>query len=320
METLPCPEFFAGSNIFKVMWNFHNYLFPCLLCCNLVFQILWLSFVSSYKDEWTVLIVLFLQLWISICVFRYRAEIRLLTDNLYRISNMLRNYIIQKKKMLKIYIWVYCLYHPLISISYCITLLLANGFFALLPLYYCCVCICMNQFSFHFERESNVLIVHNDYQRILEIYKEMNETMIMMYNFLSLPIFISAVNISANLYWYGYSFAFSPNDNSVLGIFFSMGLVQYFVLLMMTLPPAATANQSAATAREIVLSLPGWFPQGCNIIKLLVCRSFMHKTALTWWKMYRIDNSLLISVIGTLISYGILFSTLGSVQSSNNDK
>ncbi|GIY37588.1 uncharacterized protein CDAR_285751 [Caerostris darwini] len=123
----------------------------------------------------------------------------------------------------------------------------------------------------------------------------------------------------ATLFWYGYSFAFVPNDNNVICIFFSMGLVQYFVLLMMILPSAAAANQAAATAREIVLSLPGWFPKRYGIVKLLVCRSFMHKTALTLWNIYRIDKSLLISAIGTLITYGILLGTLGSVKSSNNE-
>ncbi|GIY12630.1 hypothetical protein CDAR_104211 [Caerostris darwini] len=126
------------------------------------------------------------------------------------------------------------------------------------------------------------------------------------------------MNILAMLFWYGYTFAFLPNNNNMLGIFISMGLVQYFVLLMMILPSAAVANQAAATAREIVLSLPGWFPKRYNIVKLLVCRSFMHKTALTLWDIYRIDKSLLISAIGTLITYGILLGTLGSVKSSNN--
>ncbi|GIZ04638.1 uncharacterized protein CEXT_164841 [Caerostris extrusa] len=97
-----------------------------------------------------------------------------------------------------------------------------------------------------------------------------------------------------------------------------MGFIQYFVLLMMTLPPAEAANQAAATAREIVLSLPGWFPKRYSTIKLLVCRRFLPKTALTLWNIYRIDKSLFISAIGTLITYGILLGTLGSVQSSNN--
>ncbi|GIY38495.1 hypothetical protein CDAR_39291 [Caerostris darwini] len=101
-------------------------------------------------------------------------------------------------------------------------------------------------------------------------------------------------------------------------LFFSMGFMQYFVLLMMILPSAAAANQAATTAREIALSLPGCFPKRYSTIKLLVCRSFMPNTSLTLWNIYRIDKSLLISAIGTLITYGILLGTLGSVQSSSN--
>ncbi|GIY52847.1 hypothetical protein CDAR_432731 [Caerostris darwini] len=97
-----------------------------------------------------------------------------------------------------------------------------------------------------------------------------------------------------------------------------MGFAQYFVLLIMTLPPAAAANQAAATARKIILCLPGWFPKRYSTIKLLVCRRFMPKTALTLWKIYRIDKSLLIRAIGTLITYGILLGTLGSAKGSNN--
>ncbi|GIY94373.1 hypothetical protein CEXT_369151 [Caerostris extrusa] len=68
------------------MWNFPKYLFPCLLCGNVVIQILWLTFISNSKDYWAVLVVQFLQLWICICVFRSRARLRLLTKELYRIS------------------------------------------------------------------------------------------------------------------------------------------------------------------------------------------------------------------------------------------
>ncbi|GIY47364.1 uncharacterized protein CDAR_501931 [Caerostris darwini] len=357
METIPCPDFFSRSNFFKVMGNFPKFLFPSFICFNLVIQILYLCFISNAKDEWAGLMVLSLQLWIYISVFRSRTRILLLTEDLYRISNMLHAYTVQKKKMLKIYIWMNCLFVILgtaffevtffrsgmiayeqqellnseiipahlreqfadfLYVSFPFTLLLANGFFALLPGYYYFVCCCMKQFFLRFEMKSKVLIARHDYQRILEIYKKINETMIITDKFLSLPILVSVMNILATLFWYGYSFAFVPNDNKMIGLFFSMGFIQYFVLLMMTLHPAAASNQAAATATEIVMSLPGWFPKMYSIIKLLVCRSFMPKTALTLWNIYRIDKSFLISAIGTLITYGILLGTLGSVQSSNN--
>ncbi|GIY26607.1 hypothetical protein CDAR_41401 [Caerostris darwini] len=99
--------------------------------------------------------------------------------------------------------------------------------------------------------EIESFIARQDYQRILEIYRDMNETMIMMDNFLSLPIFISVVNILATLFWFGYSFAFPPNVNNPTSIFVSVGFVEFFVLLLITLIPAAAANQAALKAREI---------------------------------------------------------------------
>ncbi|GIY03045.1 uncharacterized protein CDAR_511461 [Caerostris darwini] len=354
METLP----FSRNTLLKVMCNSGKCLFPCVLCYITVIQILWLCFISGYKDKWAALSVLFLQLWIYISVFRSRTKIRMLTEELNRISNMLRVYTLQKTKTLKIYIWVYCLFvtfmtvflemtlfnsgmiaheqHKLqnsefipahlkehsVTIMYCsfaLITLIGHFFFTTLPEYYCFVCCCMKQFFLHFVWKSKVLIVRQDYQRILEIYKEMNEAMIMMDNFLSLPIMISVVNILTSLFWYGYSFAFPPNANNVTGILFYMGFVQYFLLLLITLIPAAAANQAAATARDFVLSLSGWFPKRYSVIKVHVCRKFMRKTALALWKIYRIDNSLLLSAIGSLISYGILVGTLGSVQNINNE-
>ncbi|GIY79380.1 uncharacterized protein CDAR_204631 [Caerostris darwini] len=328
------------------------------MCCNVLIQILWLIFISNNKDEWTVLIVLFLQLWISICVFQSRARIRLLTKELDRISNILHVYIIQKKKMLKIFIWLYCLFVSSVTVFFTVTIfnsgmvaqeqhklrnseivaahlkehtvvilnssfifttLVGNFFAGILPGYYCFVCCCMKEIFLHFIWKSKVLIARQDYPRILEIYKEMNEAMVMMDDFLSLPILVSVVNILASLSWYGYSFAFPPNVNNLTGVFVSIGFLQYSVLLLITLTPAAAVNQVAAMARELVLSLPGWIPKRYSIIKSLICRSCMGKTSLTLWKIYRIENSLLISAIGTLISYGILIGTLESIQSSNNE-
>ncbi|GIY10943.1 hypothetical protein CEXT_219821 [Caerostris extrusa] len=102
METIPCPDFLSRSNFLKVMWNFPKFLVPSFLCFNLVIQILWLCFISIGQDEWSALMVLCLQLWIYISVFRSRTKIRLLTEDLYRISNMLHAYTRQKKKMMKI--------------------------------------------------------------------------------------------------------------------------------------------------------------------------------------------------------------------------
>ncbi|GIY10941.1 hypothetical protein CEXT_219801 [Caerostris extrusa] len=74
--------------------------------------------LSNYKDEWAALIVLFLRTVDLISVFRSRPKIRLLSDKLFRISNMLRIFAIQKKKTLKIYIWIYCLFVAFMTVFF----------------------------------------------------------------------------------------------------------------------------------------------------------------------------------------------------------
>ncbi|GIY94407.1 hypothetical protein CEXT_369371 [Caerostris extrusa] len=103
----------------------------------------------------------------------------------------------------------------------------------------------------------------------------MNDTMIIMDNFFNLPIFISVFNILAGLFWYGYCFAFPPNVSNATEIYVSAGFVEYFVMLLITLTPAAAANQAAAMAREIFLSLPAWFPERYSIIKTS-CAATIH--------------------------------------------
>ncbi|GIZ04644.1 hypothetical protein CEXT_164871 [Caerostris extrusa] len=101
--------------------------------------------------------------------------------------------------------------------------------------------------------------------------------------------------------------------------FTTLGFLQYFVLLLITLTPAAAVQPVCDDGEGISSVFARLDSKRYSIIKALICRSFMGKTSLTLWKIYRIDNSLLISAIGTLISYGILVGTLGSVQSSNNE-
>ncbi|GIY94390.1 hypothetical protein CEXT_369241 [Caerostris extrusa] len=139
-----------------------------------------------------------------------------------------------------------------------------------------------------------------------------------MDNLLSLPILVSVINILSTLFWYGYSFVFVPYDNDMVDIFISTGFVQYFVLLMMILllqlqlPTKLRRHRNCSVFARLV-------SKRYSIIKLLVCRRFQPKTAFTLGKMYRIDKSMLISAIATLISYGIVVGTLGSVQSSDDE-
>ncbi|GBN42939.1 hypothetical protein AVEN_116640-1 [Araneus ventricosus] len=79
----------------------------------------------------------------------------------------------------------------------------------------------------------------------------------------------------------------------------------------MIVSSASAANKAALIARDIVISLPGWFPESYQELKLLIRQKYKKKVSLTLWKLYKIDNSLLISALGTLVTYGFLMGSVG---------
>ncbi|GFU06002.1 uncharacterized protein NPIL_164401 [Nephila pilipes] len=108
------------------------------------------------------------------------------------------------------------------------------------------------------------------------------------------------------LFWSSYSFvSFSSNDFALLYVTIS-SIAFYFMIFLMVILPAAAANQVGIRARNIVISLPGWFPQHYNELSMHVRQHFTQEDFLTLWKIYKIDKSLLISALGTLLTYGFL--------------
>ncbi|GFX70503.1 hypothetical protein TNCV_4474371 [Trichonephila clavipes] len=82
---------------------------------------------------------------------------------------------------------------------------------------------------------------------------------------------------------------------------------------------ASSANEAVGVAKEAVMSLPGKIPQYYNELKVILSKDCKQNVCLTLWKIYKIDRSLIISVIGVVMSYGFLIATLGTVN-SHNDK
>ncbi|GFU06033.1 uncharacterized protein NPIL_164531 [Nephila pilipes] len=116
------------------------------------------------------------------------------------------------------------------------------------------------------------------------------------------------------LFWSSYSFVFySSNDFAMLFVT-TIGTVINSTQLLMVMLPAAAANQVGIQARNIVISLPGWFPKQYEKLNIHVRQNFTQEDFLTLWKIYKNDKSLLISALGTLLTYGFLVGTLGSIE------
>ncbi|GIY58815.1 uncharacterized protein CDAR_227581 [Caerostris darwini] len=76
----------------------------------------------------------------------------------------------------------------------------------------------------------------------------------------------------------------------------------------------SSVNKSAVLAYDAIRCFAERFPHRFNELNFYSHLQMKQKPSLTLWDIYKIDKSLLISVLGTLVTYGYLVGTLGSVQ------
>ncbi|GIY53296.1 hypothetical protein CEXT_670951 [Caerostris extrusa] len=91
-----------------------------------------------------------------------------------------------------------------------------------------------------------------------------------------------------------------------------------FFLTLIIILIASSVNKSAELANDAILCLVERFPQRYNELNFYTHLQMKQKPSLTLWDIYKIDKSLLISVLGTLVTYGTLVGTIGSVQNLKN--
>ncbi|GFT75101.1 uncharacterized protein NPIL_307611 [Nephila pilipes] len=181
--------------------------------------------------------------------------------------------------------------------------------------YYCYVCICIKSCIDKFLLKSEALISECDYKSILSIHEDISQVMALANEFLSFPAFINVFCSMCSLFAASYTFIFySPDDrNSYLLLF--QWIIQSFMSLLLLMIPAAGCNRSLIMAQKTVNSLPGWLPEHRKVVKMYIRKMHRKALPLMLWNIYVIDESLLISAFGTLLTYGFL---LGNITIAKN--
>ncbi|GBM03297.1 hypothetical protein AVEN_142577-1 [Araneus ventricosus] len=159
-----------------------------------------------------------------------------------------------------------------------------------------------------------MIIAQHDYKSILEMYQELSVTLTFADDCLSYPVFAAVTGSMLGLFRSCCIVLslYKTNHLNISTINIIIGMYSIFLLMLMV--PAASTNEAARAARKLIGSLPGWFPQRSKEINLLILRIFKDEPALTLGNIYRIEKSLLISAIGTLITYGFLVGTFESFR------
>ncbi|GFU27745.1 uncharacterized protein NPIL_336161 [Nephila pilipes] len=132
--------------------------------------------------------------------------------------------------------------------------------------------------------------------------------------FLSYPALIIVLCNMGALFGFGYSVAVYSSSDIETYFVLIYGILQNGITVLSLMIPAARCNRALNLAQETIKSLPGWLPQHRKVLKMHIRQKHRKTFPLTLWNIYVIDESLLISAFGTLLTYGFL---LGNINISN---
>ncbi|GFT36516.1 uncharacterized protein NPIL_658131 [Nephila pilipes] len=162
----------------------------------------------------------------------------------------------------------------------------------------------------HFILKSETLISQGDYQSILIIHEEISQVMSLANEFLPYPAFITVLCTMGAIFATGYIVAFHSSDDIETYCVLIYGVLQNILALLLLMIPAAGCNRSLILAQETIKSLPGWLPEHRKVLKMHIRQRHGKTFPLTLWNIYVIDESLLISAFGTLLTYGFLVGNI----------
>ncbi|GFR25261.1 uncharacterized protein TNCT_67991 [Trichonephila clavata] len=150
----------------------------------------------------------------------------------------------------------------------------------------------------------DIINLLNEYGDIARNMRSLDE------NF-SQPIFLTIVFTMAGLFGSGYRIAF--HDDESKNHFFSLiiPLCFYLSVQLLIMLSASNTNELENKVKCFILCLP-CSNSSKDPKKIFKFKKYLnHDNCLTLWKVYVVDRSLVITSIGTLLTYGILIGTLG---------
>ncbi|GBN66103.1 hypothetical protein AVEN_204400-1 [Araneus ventricosus] len=137
-------------------------------------------------------------------------------------------------------------------------------------------------------------------------------------DFLSPYAFCFVLMGLSGVFWFSYIFAFLKLSDYYSYIFIFSAIIYYMLQLLSVMLSAAAANKASEMARSTVKLMGSWIPQPYRDSDMYLRQRLKPSVHMTLWKIYKIDKSLLINSLGTLLTYGMLLGTLGSAQNQND--
>ncbi|GBM44648.1 hypothetical protein AVEN_219684-1 [Araneus ventricosus] len=336
-------------NIFIQIGNIFVFVFP------VVCQLLWVMILPMKKIEGPLLLVLLIHISSYYFIRRSQNQIGQILKILNRISHQLQCDADYRKRKRATYVFCIVMYslsiaylytyfwseRRIIDQEYLKNYTLSRGFSMLsancLPLVrdfavsfnslgnsilvigttscYTFLCVQMRCLFLHITKQIRSVKGKDNACQLLHSYDDLADVLSDLDSIFSYPVFVIVVSSMAVLFRSIYSLIFLQQTHFELSIPYWFSWIYFSIVLLSVIFSASEAVQAGKLARELIVSLPGFLPLRYMELKKMVRRNFKRKIALTLWKTYTIDRSLMFSALGTLVTYGILLATLGNVQS-----
>ncbi|GFS48573.1 uncharacterized protein NPIL_508851 [Nephila pilipes] len=127
----------------------------------------------------------------------------------------------------------------------------------------------------------------------------------------SFHTFATVVLCMSGLFWRGYSFVFHANVSIEGSVFMICSMILYLSFQLQIMISASATNELSRKSKNIVNNLVLQTSPKRQRLGYILRKNCSQDCTLSLWNIYVVDKALIISTLGTLLTYGMLVGTLG---------
>ncbi|GFT36557.1 uncharacterized protein NPIL_695881 [Nephila pilipes] len=150
-----------------------------------------------------------------------------------------------------------------------------------------------------------------DLENLFLAYVDITRCMKHIDNHLSQPAFLTVFYTMTGLFSGGYRLVFQTYNTNEYFLSLILPLIFYLSVQLMIMLSASITNELANNVKFVMQCLPYRNPSQDPEMKYKFEKDLNQENCLSLWKFYVMDRSLVITSIGTLLTYGILIGSLG---------
>ncbi|GFS75104.1 uncharacterized protein NPIL_637241 [Nephila pilipes] len=346
METLFRPGLLKQKD-FRFIWELQRYFFKFVLFLAFVSQVIEVVIYPEIRLTISILVPVILEMSAFLSVFRFRQKIHQLLKKVSDCSRALG--LIEEKQKFRISIIIYCSIMMILTACYLllhfnskkrafmINMMIKSSFFSFQLQEYLSIFLDVNV-SVVIITQSLVLISLSGYygfvcfylrfllrkleqyarnasgdryQHIIHTYLKIIHTVKFLEDYLCFSAFATVVSSMSGLFYANYSLLFASIGDLQHFLALLSGEIFFSTFIVMIIVPASAVNDALLSTKKALIFLTRIRPQHFNEVTLIISSE---EVSLTLWKIYKIRKSLIISALGTLLSYGILVATLDTMK------